>query len=367
MCSRRKTCGGVENGRAVQIGASPAANSHEGTACWSIQRLVGIKKTIRNGKNKSSSEKKHIEVEEDMANHLKVEYQPPAPQTKPSHGHPPRAHPREGGYKTKAQSYDELAQFSPLKVEELRERSRSRQRPNVSYHGTITTISRGGTLDGKSALARKRYFRVVMAIQGSTLQPRDQVICFTNEDCEGTPPHQDDPMVILLVAADYKIKRVLIDQGSSANVLYWSTIQKSGLPTSSLEECLRTLFRFVGEQVKIRGMMEIEIVFGVGASARSILVTYTVVITWVSYNMIIGRSTLNRLRVVVSTPHLCIKYLVENEVGVIKVDKKIASRCFEDSLKVRRKPTDHEGPSNNQAFINFLDLDPQQQSEDQRP
>ncbi|RDX96549.1 hypothetical protein CR513_20782, partial [Mucuna pruriens] len=35
------------------------------------------------------------------------------------------------------------------------------------------------------------------------------------------PPVQDEPMVISVVAAEYKVERVLIDQGSSANILYW--------------------------------------------------------------------------------------------------------------------------------------------------
>ncbi|RDX79640.1 hypothetical protein CR513_39920, partial [Mucuna pruriens] len=55
--------------------------------------------------------------------------------------------------------------------------------------------------------------------------------------------------------------------------------QKQGLPTSSLEECLGTLFGFVGEQVEIRGSIEIKTVFWVGVSAQTISVSYIVVNT----------------------------------------------------------------------------------------
>ncbi|RDX80116.1 hypothetical protein CR513_39368, partial [Mucuna pruriens] len=53
-------------------------------------------------------------------------------------------------------------------------------------------------------------------------------------DYEGTVPHQDDPMLLSIV---YKVERVLIDQESLANVLYWTTFQKLGLLELDLEEC----------------------------------------------------------------------------------------------------------------------------------
>ncbi|RDX66111.1 hypothetical protein CR513_55158, partial [Mucuna pruriens] len=169
---------------------------------------------------------------------------------------------------------------------------------------------------------RKRYARTVMVVQGNAFHPRDPVICFTNKDYEGTLPHQVDPMVISLIAIDYKIEKVLIDQGSFTNV-------------------------------EIRGTTEIETMFGVGASVRTIPVSYTAA----SYNIIIGQPTLNRLRAIVSTPHLYMKYPIENEVGVIKVDQKIDRQCYKDSLRVGHRPTNYEGASNSQAFVNFLDLD----------
>ncbi|RDX62079.1 hypothetical protein CR513_59626, partial [Mucuna pruriens] len=84
---------------------------------------------------------------------------------------------------------------------------------------------------------------------------------------------------------------------------------------------------------------------------HSIPITYTA-----SYNIVIGHLALNKLRVVVSTLHLCMKYLVGRDV-----DQKILHRCYEDSLRVGPKPTD-----GNTTFVNFLDLDQRQQIEDLR-
>ncbi|RDY01337.1 hypothetical protein CR513_15352, partial [Mucuna pruriens] len=64
-------------------------------------------------------------------------------------------------------------------------------------------------------------------------------------------PYQDYPMVISVVVTDYKVERVLVDLGSSANVLFWTTFQKLRKTEKELEACSRTLIGFVGEQVEI--------------------------------------------------------------------------------------------------------------------
>ncbi|RDX90594.1 hypothetical protein CR513_27521, partial [Mucuna pruriens] len=142
---------------------------------------------------------KHIEVGEDLANHLEAERQSSTPQAKDNHGILVRSHPRVGGYKIHSKSNDEPTQFTPLKAKKPkakkpRERSRSRHHLNTSYRGTITTISGSDTLGGGTASARKRHTRAIMVVQGNTHRSRDLVICFSNEDYEGTPAHQNDPM-----------------------------------------------------------------------------------------------------------------------------------------------------------------------------
>ncbi|RDX62080.1 hypothetical protein CR513_59627, partial [Mucuna pruriens] len=60
--------------------------------------------------------------------------------------------------------------------EKPRERSSSRQHPNTSYHGTIATIFRGDTLGGRTASARKRHTRTILAIQGDPPRTKDPYV-----------------------------------------------------------------------------------------------------------------------------------------------------------------------------------------------
>ena len=48
----------------------------------------------------------------------------------------------------------------------------------------------------------------------------DLEILLMSKDHEGVPPHGDDPMVITIQMFKWNIKRVLIDLGSLADILY---------------------------------------------------------------------------------------------------------------------------------------------------
>ncbi|RDX58935.1 hypothetical protein CR513_61945, partial [Mucuna pruriens] len=64
--------------------------------------------------------------------------------------------------------------------------------------------------------------------------------------------------------------------------------------------------------------------------------------------MIIGRPTLNRLRAVVSTLHLCMKYPMGKEVGIIRTDQKMARQCSKECLKAGRRAPNHDRANNNE-------------------
>ena len=52
---------------------------------------------------------------------------------------------------------------------------------------------------------------------------------FMDEDVEGVHHPHDDAIVITLLIADYTTRRVLVDNRSSADILYYPTFQKMKL------------------------------------------------------------------------------------------------------------------------------------------
>ncbi|RDX80121.1 hypothetical protein CR513_39374, partial [Mucuna pruriens] len=163
----------------------------------------------------------------------------------------------------------------------------------------------------------------------------DPPITFTDEDYEGMVPHQYDLMVISMIVVEYKVERVLIDQGSSTN--------KLNLPKSELEECPNTLIGFS------------ETTFEVGPTTKKINVKFTIINAQTSYNIILGRPALNKLCIMVSMTHLCMKYLVGNEVGVVQTNQ----WCYEDNTQVWDSRRGRMTKSvEEQAQIHLLELDP---------
>ena len=57
----------------------------------------------------------------------------------------------------------------------------------------------------------------------------EQAITFTDEDAERVHHPHDDAIVITLLIVDYMTKRVLMDNGNSANILYYPTFQQMRL------------------------------------------------------------------------------------------------------------------------------------------
>jgi len=94
------------------------------------------------------------------------------------------------------------------------------QQHEMPTHGEIHTIA-GGFSGGRcTASQRKKYARSVMTVDMFEDHSPDVDITFTKQDLQDVVPHDNDPIVISLITARRKVHRVLVDQGSSADVMF---------------------------------------------------------------------------------------------------------------------------------------------------
>ena len=75
--------------------------------------------------------------------------------------------------------------------------------------------------------------------------------------------------MISVVTVGRKVHRVLVDQGSSADVMFWSTFNKLQLSPDQLRPYTGCLYGFAGDQVEVRGYLEIRTTFTDGSASHT--------------------------------------------------------------------------------------------------
>jgi len=96
-----------------------------------------------------------------------------------------------------------------------------------ALNDTVNYIVRGFVGGGCSNSARKKHLRAIKSIHASAQnRPRIPAITFTDDDFTTIDPTQDDPMVITVQIDKFAITKVLVDQDSLVEILYWKTFKK---------------------------------------------------------------------------------------------------------------------------------------------
>lgn len=90
---------------------------------------------------------------------------------------------------------------------------------------------------------------------------------------------------------------------------------------------------FTGERIVSIGYVELRLIMGSPPLPKTVKVKFLVVDFPLAYNAIIGRSTLNVLRVIMSIPHLTMKFITEErKVYTVIGDQAEAKKCYKFSI-----------------------------------
>ncbi|XP_074351508.1 uncharacterized protein LOC141690623 [Apium graveolens] len=141
----------------------------------------------------------------------------------------------------------------------------------------------------------------------------DLVIFFSSKDYEGVNPHHIATLVVTLDIFDNEVRRMLIDNGSSVNILFKHTVDRMQLGSVRNNDC-----------------------------RENPLYGFYVINTPSSYNGIIGRSALTMMQAITSISHLKIKFPTPTEVGEIKGDYGVAETCYNQVLVMAETHQDNK-------------------------
>ena len=125
------------------------------------------------------------------------------------------------------------------------------------------------------------------------------VIGFSNEDKIGTIQPHDDALVITLRIGGYDVKRVMVDQGNAAEIMYPDLYKGLNLKAEDLTPYNSPLVGFAGRIVIPRGQVRLPMQIG----SEVVEVDFIVVDAYSPYTSIVARPWLHTLGAVSSTLH----------------------------------------------------------------
>jgi hypothetical protein len=182
-------------------------------------------------------------------------------------------------------------------------------------------ITRGSSVDFKTKRQKRDHYRSVnhVALIGPVVQTRwsHVPLTFNARDVDLRSAPHADAMVINCSVASWDLHKVLVDNGSQANIIFLHAFDRMGISHSLLKPLDNPLYDFGGKGTFPIGKIELPLSFGVALNARSEKVTFDIIDMVYPYNTIMGRGSINKFEAAIHELYLCMKIL--GPQGVITV------------------------------------------------
>ncbi|XP_075670139.1 uncharacterized protein LOC142639893 [Castanea sativa] len=145
--------------------------------------------------------------------------------------------------------------------------SRREGKPSRPPLGDIKMIVEGTTTSGSSRKAHKTYLRMVQNVQltGFVLKiarVNNPIVGFSEEDAKPLHHLHDDALVISIRLGDYNTHRVLVDNESFDDILYYPAFQQMQIEKERLVPTNAPLVGFRGTKVYTIGAIALLVTVG---------------------------------------------------------------------------------------------------------
>ena len=163
----------------------------------------------------------------------------------------------------------------------------------------------------------------------------EHVITFNQADQWLNFDHPDKyPLLVDPVIRESRVKKVLVDGGSSINVTFPRTLQALGVAIEDLTESDTPFFGIVPTEGEYPlGHIYLSITFGTPENYRTEFLRFEVARFNYGYNAIIGRPGLEKFMAIPHYPYMILKMLGPKGIITIRADIQGTAECFRVAIQ----------------------------------
>ncbi|CAL5335379.1 unnamed protein product [Camellia sinensis] len=158
----------------------------------------------------------------------------------------------------------------------------------------------------------------------------DSSISFSDDDLEGVDLPYNDPLVIYLKVGDHLVNKILVDTGSSVNVMYNNLFKMLELKPEDLKPTSYMMCGFNAVPVQPMGEMTLPIY----VDPVTVQSLFMVVDVSSRYNAIIDLPWLHEMRAIPSTYHQLLKFHLDTGITAIRGDQRASKECCMIEVKI---------------------------------
>ncbi|XP_048608335.1 uncharacterized protein LOC125584234 [Brassica napus] len=162
----------------------------------------------------------------------------------------------------------------------------------------------------------------------------DHQITFSALDTKGVHMPHNDPLLVDLDIGECLVAKVLIDTGSSVDLIFRDTLDKMGVDLRDMKPSSRTLTGFNGASEQMIGTIRLPVY--AGGITRT--VKFSVIRAKAPYNAILGTPWLHSMKAVPSTYHQCVKFPgKDGKTQTIRGDQQAARELLIATVKMQQQ------------------------------